>query len=242
VIDRLAPARRPRGRPIARHRWRDLLFLHWPVPAAALRPLVPRGLDVDEHEGTAYVGLVPFALEGVRFAGTPEALGLAFLETNVRTYVHAGGREPGVLFFSLDASSWLACAGARASYGLPYFPAAMRERREGRAIEHATRRRALLGRGPRCDVRYEPLGAPAAAAPGSLEHFLCERYLLHVERLGRVFTGQVHHAPYPLEAARVERCEEDLVAAAGIARPAGPPPLAHYARAVDVDLFAPRMR
>jgi hypothetical protein len=55
-----------------------------------------------------------------------------------------------------------------------------------------------------------------------------------------VWQGQVHHEPYPLQAARVTLPRESLVAAAGIDRPAGPPPLAHYAREVTVDIFALR--
>jgi uncharacterized protein YqjF (DUF2071 family) len=35
--------------------WRDLLFLHWPVPAAALRPLVPAELTIEEVGGTSWV-------------------------------------------------------------------------------------------------------------------------------------------------------------------------------------------
>lgn len=37
--------------------WRDLLFVHWPVPPEALRPLVPRELEIDLFAGQAYVAL-----------------------------------------------------------------------------------------------------------------------------------------------------------------------------------------
>ena len=138
VIDRIAPTRRPRGPAAGTQRWRDLLFVHWPVPAASLRPLVPRRLEIDTFEGTAFLGIVPFAMEGVRFRGTPEALGMAFLETNVRTYVHVEGRDPGVYFFSLDAASLLAVVTARVTFGLPYFFADMEMRREDRTVSYGT--------------------------------------------------------------------------------------------------------
>lgn len=237
MIDRVSQAARPRAVAIGYQSWRDLLFLHWPVPVAALRPLVPASLEIDVHEGTAYVGLVPFAMQGVRFIGTPRALALAFLETNVRTYVHVEGRDPGVYFFSLDAASRLAVHAARASFGLPYHAARMSLRRDGAAIDYALRRAGP--RRPSLAVRYEPLEPLGPSQPGTLDHFLIERYLLHVERAGRLWTGQVNHRPYPCRRVRVERLEEDLVAAAGLTRPPGPAPIAHYSPGVDVEIFAP---
>lgn len=101
------------------------------MPVEVLRPLVPGRLSVDLHEGIAYVGLIPFAVQAARPLLSPALLGLNFLETNVRTYVHLDGAEPGVYFFSLDAASRLAAAMARLSLGLPYFYARMRMRQRG---------------------------------------------------------------------------------------------------------------
>jgi uncharacterized protein len=98
-----------------------------------LRPLVPPGLLIDLYDGLGYVGLTPFLVRGARPALAPAALSLDFLETNVRTYVHVDGREPGVSF-SLDAAPLLAMGAARAAFGLPYFHARMRtyRSRQGR--------------------------------------------------------------------------------------------------------------
>ena len=52
--------------------------------------------------------------------------GFALHETNLRTYVHAGGRDPGVWFFSLEAANSAAVVTARAVFGLPYHRARMR--------------------------------------------------------------------------------------------------------------------
>ena len=104
MIDRIAPTRRPAGTAAGFQRWRSLLFLHWPVPVEVLRSLIPAELDLDLHDGVAYVGVVPFAMQGIRPWWCPEALAFNFLETNVRTYVLNGGK-PGVYFFSLDANS-----------------------------------------------------------------------------------------------------------------------------------------
>src|SRR5581483_3886045 len=237
-IDRILPTYRPVGWPIGYQRWHSLLFLHWPVPEAVLRPLVPPELSIDLYDGVAYVGLIPFAVEQARPALAPSALGLDFLETNVRTYVHVEGQDPGVYFFSLDAASRLAVAGARVGFGLPYYHARMRFRSRGRLVAYTLRR--LSGRRGELTVRYEvgePLGR---AAPGTLEHFLIERYLLHVRRRSGLWTTQVHHRPYPLYRARVLELHETLLGADGLPPPGSPPPLVHFASLVDVDVFAPR--
>jgi hypothetical protein len=220
-----------------RQDWRHLLFLHWAVPPDRLRALVPDGLDLDLFEGRAYVGLVPFTMTGVRPAGLPAFPGLSsFHETNVRTYVHRDGRDPGVWFFSLDAANPIAVAVARAVFHLPYFPARMRLDAGPGSVAYASRRlRVGPGRAD-CAIRATPTGTPAPARVGTLEYFLVERYLLYASRGGRLYRGQVHHSPYPLQTAEVLEMRETLVAAAGIARQ-DEAPLAHYARGVDVEVF-----
>jgi len=238
VEARLAPAHRPWGPPAGFQEWRRLLFVHWAVPAEVLRPLVPRRLTLDVHDGLAYVSLVPFFVQAARPLGAPRCLGLAFLETNVRTYVHLDGRAPGLYFFSLDAASLLAVLGARVAFGLPYFYALGRERRSGGEVDYTLRR--LAGMRPMMHVRYtvgEPLGP---ARPGTLDHFLIERYLLHVQRGPSLWTVQVHHRPYPLHRARLLEGQDELLGAAGIAM-SDRPPLVHYATGVDVEIFAPRL-
>ena len=85
--DREALTRRPAGRPVMYQNWRELLFLHWEVPADSLRRLLPPGLELDLFRGRAFVGLVPFTMEGIRPAGLPAVRGLSdFHETNVRLY------------------------------------------------------------------------------------------------------------------------------------------------------------
>jgi hypothetical protein len=235
-IDRVAPTQRPPRFARGRQRWRDLLFLHWPVSPESIRPLVPAGLEVDVFDGHAWVGLVPFRMEGVRAVGVPEPLSFSFAETNVRTYVHAAGRDPGVLFLSLDAGSLLAVIGARAAWSLPYHHARADLSRDGLRFRYDLERRGVHG--ARLQVEWDIGERLGPAKLGTLEYFLVERYLLHVERLGRLCTGQVHHQPYPLQRAHVLSLKDELVAAAGI--DVSGDPLAHYAAGVDVEVFSLR--
>ncbi len=237
TIDRITATRRPEGKAAGYQAWQDLFFLHWPVPHEALRPLVPPELELDAFDGQAWVGLVPFAMRTIRpWRWWPRALAFDFLETNLRTYVHVAGRDPGVYFFSLEASSWLAVRAARALWSLPYHHARMSMTRAGDRVDYTTTRRA----GGATLHLEASVGAPLGPqAPDSLEFFLFERYLLHTVGRGRLLTGQVHHTPYPVHAATVHRCEQTLDRAAGLDL-SGPPPLTHFAPGVTVDMFALR--
>jgi uncharacterized protein YqjF (DUF2071 family) len=238
-LDRITPTRRPDGRRVSGHQtWKDLLFAHWTFDPAVVRALVPPALDLDPWDGRAYVGLVPFEMRDVRLAPIPERLGLDFLETNLRTYVSFRG-APGVYFFSLEASSWLAVKAARWGWGLPYHHATMSVAEPSPGAMAYTSTRASR---PSADlaVAYHLGEALGPSAPGSLEHFLLERYYLFSERRGHVWQGQVHHTPYPARRATVTSIAQGLVAAAGIpcARDA-PPEVAHWSPGVSVEVFGP---
>jgi uncharacterized protein YqjF (DUF2071 family) len=179
--------------------WERLLFLHWPVPLAEVRPHVPAPLDVDTWEGDAWVGLTPFRLSGLRLRATPPLPALSsFLELNARTYVTSGDK-PGIWFFSLDASSRLAVVSARRTYRLPYFHARMRERLEEGAIRYSSRR--VGDRDARFEASYEAKESSGPAKPGSLEHFLTERYCHYAFDGGKLYRAEIHHPPWPLGAA-----------------------------------------
>lgn len=231
------PPPRPAGRVVQRHRWAEILFLHWMVDPSLLRPMLPPGLTLDLYEGRAYVGVIPFTMTGVRPVWAPPFPPLSdFHETNVRTYVHREGRDPGVWFFSLDAANSLAVRIARTFWNLPYHRARMELRKEGDTISYRTER---LWPGPLpagCTVKYRSIAPVAIAQPGSLEYFLTERYCLYSYNKGRLYRGPVHHPPFPLQRAEAWDLQENLLEAAGIPR-SEDPPLAYYAKELRVDIF-----
>lgn len=233
-MDRVSQGQRPSGANAGTQRWRELAFLHWEVDPEALRKHIPSGLSLDTFDGRAFVGVVPFAMEGVRPRWSP--VSFDFLETNVRTYVHRDGRDPAVFFFSLDAASWLAVHAARIGWGLPYHHARMSMTRTGQRVVYNSLRR---NGGASLNVTWEIGAALGPSAPGTLEHFLMERYLLYSVKADRLLVGQVHHPPYPAHEARVVTCDQTLLSAAGLPG-AGPPTLVHYAPGVDVEVFALR--
>jgi uncharacterized protein YqjF (DUF2071 family) len=244
VIDRLAPTHRPRQWAVMRQKWRDLLFIHWPINPEALRPLIPSQLELDLFEGTAYVGLVPFTMTGVRPVGLPAVAGLSsFHETNVRTYVRLADRDPGVWFFNLEAANSIAVVLARRLFHLPYHFARMFLERESTTGPH--RPASILYSGTRrwpgplpasYSVRAIPVGPIQRAPVGTVDYFLVERYILFTAWKSRLYQGRVHHTPYPLQSAKILSLDETLLAAAGIERPEVAP-LAHFAARVNVEVF-----
>lgn len=243
VIDRIAPTIEPDQPALMRQNWHHLLFLHWEIPPQELQVLIPPELTVDTFDGIAYVGLVPFTLSGVRPVGVPPLPWVSsFHEINVRTYVHREGRDPGVWFFSLDASSAIAVAAARAAYKLPYFHAQMELLGSQEAlpeIDFTSHRDDPLGVKPaHAHIRYKGMeGIVKPAAPGSLEYFLVERYILYsVDEQHRLHRARVHHQPYLIQRADLLEIDETLIWAAGIKR-SEVHPLRHYAREVNVKIY-----
>ena len=160
-------------------RWSHLAFLHWPVPVDVLRPHVPAALDVDTFDGEAWVGVVPFHMSGVRLRGTPAPPGPgAFHELNVRTYV-THRSVPGVWFLSLDAASRTAVEAGRTAMHLRYLHARIALDEQDGGIRYAARRVDRRGAPATFRARYAPAGPGTVSTPGSLEHFLTERYALY---------------------------------------------------------------
>ena len=243
TIDRVAPTLTPDEPVVMYQNWHHLLFLHWEVPPDEVQALLPPGLDLDTFEGHAYVGLVPFTVTGMRPVMTPAVPGISsFHEVNVRTYVHRNGRDPGVWFFSLDASSSVAVAAARAAYKLAYFHSKIdfsASNGPRPLISFRSERTDPNGMKPATsEVVYQPADMPpSAAVPGTLDHFFIERYILYsVDSEHDLHLARIHHQPYPVQRAIVTRLDETLVWAAGIRRPERPH-LSHYAREVNVNVY-----
>jgi uncharacterized protein YqjF (DUF2071 family) len=182
--------------------WDGLLFAHWRVEAEAVRALVPPELSVDEHDGSAWLGITPFDLTGFRLRGTlPLPVVSCFPEINVRTYVTVEGK-PGIWFFSLDTSSLIAVAAARRAYKLPYFHARIALDRDEDRIHYSSARRDTI-RPFVFGATYEPVGMAFEPESGTLEHFLTERYCLYAADESGLYRAEIHHPPWRILSAEV---------------------------------------
>lgn len=219
--------------------WRDLLFAHWSMSPDALRRSLPAGLPLDTWEGRAFLGVVPFCVRGARPRLLPPLPGLSsFLELNVRTYVTIDGK-PGVYFFSLDASSPIAVRMARHLMHLQYRDARMHARDDGGWIEYQSARTDRKARGDaRLQARYRPIGGVQLAPAGSLTAWLTERYCMYmVDKEDRVYRGEIHHAPWPLQPAEAAFSVNTMAAPLGHVLCG--PPLLHFVRRHDMVGWGP---
>jgi uncharacterized protein YqjF (DUF2071 family) len=213
--------------------WERLLFAHWRLPHERVQSLVP-AMPVDAFDGSAWIGVTPFVLTGLRLAGTPPPpLVSTFPEVNVRTYVTIDGKS-GIYFFSLDAASSLAVAAARRFYRLPYFRARMRIGDDDGWVRYESRR--LSGPPAELRCRYRAAGTVRRARPGTMEHFLTERYCLYtLGPEGGIHRAEIHHPPWPLQRAEAD-FELNTMAPAGLALPPEEPVL-HFAARQDVVIW-----
>ena len=207
----------PATSPLMNMRWNTLLFAHWRVDAATLRPLIPPALSLDTFAGSAWIAVVPFTMSHTYPVLAPVNVPRVsdFVELNVRTYVTLDGK-PGVVFFSLDAASRIAVRLARRFFYLPYMDAEMKcetlphpsplPKGEGvRFTSHRTHK----GEPPAdFEATYQPCGPAFSAQPGTLEYFLSARYCLYAaDRHGNVYRGEIDHADWPLQPAQCDiRC------------------------------------
>ncbi len=235
-IKRLSIRQRPEGWPIMHQTWGKLLFMHWPIETSLLRPLIPKQLEIDTLDGSAWIGVIPFTMWGIRAAFLPPIPRTsAFHELNVRTYVHLNG-VPGVWFFSLDAASRLAVWGARKFYHLPYFNAAMSLNQSGNQIDYVSQRRDKYGPPAELQTTWS-IGDPLPTSlPGSLEFFLTERYCLYSENKGEIYRARIHHPPWPLHGAAVSTFNSTMIESLGVPTPPGNPHL-RYAEELTVEIW-----
>lgn len=209
--------------PLLRQSWCDLTFVHWRVAPDLVAPLLPAGTRPDEHDGSSWVGLVPFRMVG---AGAGRGPGIPWLgtfpETNVRLYsVDARGRR-GVMFRTLEASRLAFVLGSRAALALPYTWARMRVTEADGVLTYTSRRRWPGPRDAATHVVVRP-GAPLAAGD-PLADFLTARWALHTRAFGRTLRLPNRHEPWPLQSAELLRLDETLLAACGLPELAGRPP------------------
>ena len=219
-----------------RQSWNDLLFIHYRVDTRAIAHLVPKPLAIEEFDGSSWIGVVPFDMNGVMRRPFPNVPWFSnFLELNVRLYVVHQGR-PGVWFLSLDATNPLVVWGGNQFFNLPYRHARIHKTMsEGWTRFHSVRKdttRAEL------DVRHRPTGEVFYAKPGTLEHFLTERYCFYASSPHLLMRAEVHHWPWPLQPAEAEITKNTLLE--GIEYDRGTPPLFHYSKGVDVVSWNPK--
>ncbi|MCC7449426.1 MAG: DUF2071 domain-containing protein [Anaerolineae bacterium] len=229
----------PKGPWVMTQTWADLLFAHWPIDPDELRRVLPAPLTLDTYEGQAWIGIVPFNITAFRPRWLPSIPRMTtFPEVNVRTYVMVGDK-PGVYFFSLDAANWPAVIGARLWFHLPYVFAQMSVSHNVDWVVYDSIRKDPSAPPGEFHARYIINGNLNYAPPGSLPHWLTERYCLYaVSPRQQVIRGEIHHARWPLQPATAKIAVNTLPLPGGLRLP-NVPPLLHFAKKLDVAMWPP---
>jgi len=208
-------AERLPGRDLLDQEWHDLTFLHWRVSPDVVAPLLPAGTRPDTHDGSSWVGLIPFRLARARFGqGPPLPYVGTFAETNVRLYsVDAQGRR-GVVFRSLESARLAFVLGARWTLALNYTWSQMDIEQHAEIYTYASRRRWPAPRGASTRIVIRRTAEVVKGDP--LADFLTARWGLHTRRFGRTLFLPNSHASWTLVAAELLELEDELMAAAGL--------------------------
>lgn len=195
-----------------RQKWRNFLFCHWPVSPDVLRSLIPSFLQVDTFEQNAWIGIIVFEMKGIYLRGMPiVSVVPGFAEINVRTYVQYNGK-PGIFFLSLDVGDWASLKIAKRWYHLPYQASDVTFQNEGQSYKCLSKRRKNQEIAAQFQVKYTPISDVFVPMPGTIEHFLTERYCLYSTDLrGNLYSGEIHHQVWPLQHAKAEILNNTLL-------------------------------
>jgi len=221
------------GRVFLSARWQLLAMLSWEVDSALLKPLVPRGCELDFHAGKTYLSVVGFLFLDTRVLGIPVPGLLHFEEVNLRFYVRrtdGGEVRRGVAFIKEIVPRWAIAQVARLCYNEPYVALPMRHEATGPAAELLT---GLSIRGTQFSERTSSSGGRVAYSwhfrqrwnslaieydgervplvPGSHEEFIAEHYFGYCwQRNGTTLEYQVEHPPWNVWSVSKAKLDADI--------------------------------
>ena len=217
--------------------WRRPLLLSWPIPPAALLPLLPAGLTLDCWQGNAWISLVGLCFDDTRIYGIP-AWPRRYAEVNLRFYVRPTAPDdddapgcddasddnrpaPGVVFLRQIVSHRITALAARRLYGEPFLQRPVRCQTDPSGALTYQWRNANSDAGARWHTFQAQPSAdaddpPALPAPGSLDEFLTARYWgYNGKPAGPTRAYQLTRPPWRLQPAAATRIDADLTSEYG---------------------------
>jgi len=197
--------------------WRYLTMLNYEIDPALVRPLVPRGVELDCWNGRHFVSLVGFLFLRTLVLGIPIPFHRNFEEVNLRFYVRrkvGDGWRRGVVFVREVVPRLAIALVARWIYNEQYVALPM-----GSTIRLPGETPGSLGmveytwtsRAQRNALRAEFAGTPSLPAAGSEEEFITEHYWGYVgQRNGTCLEYEVAHPQWRVWRATSARLECDV--------------------------------
>lgn len=221
---------------VGQQEWRDILFMHWPVPYEILKPYVPAPFKLETYNRQAWVSVILLQAKNSRLRGMPTMMSYpSFLQMNVRTYINFDG-EPGIYFFSVDANHKLTVTTAKGLLKLPYELAEMEMKRDKDHIMFKSKRKKVNQIVPSITANYRPSLQRIAHQRGTLSHWLTERYCFWLINGKRVMKGPLSHLPWELYDVTLDLNMTDMIPFLSD-RYKQENPLVHYAKSVNAYLY-----
>lgn len=178
--------------------WHEVVFVHWRVPAEAIRKLVPGTLEIDLLNGEAWVSLVVFVVKDLRPRILPPYTPVSdFMELNMRTYVLRRSK-PGIYFLNLEAEKSFPSFLARLITGLNYYKSSMNHipgYYESENLQHLSYLKAVYSAGESVQEK------------STLDRWLTDRFCLFRELSGNIYSNDIHHQDWPLKRIEVRSLE-----------------------------------
>jgi hypothetical protein len=216
--------------------WRDLVYVHWPVPTESVERYFPAGTRPDTFAGSTFVGIVGLTMSSTQVGGV---LGIGSIhELNVRLYSVDNAGRHGVVFLSMDVSRPDVALTGRLALGLPYLWSDVRTLHRSETNHgFRVRRRRPPGLHAAVDVEIgDPLTRPAP-----LEVFLTARFWLHTRTLLRTTTVvPITHPAFPLFQAHPGHVDRSLLTAVGLPVPTAQPMGVLWSPGVGARIGRPR--
>jgi len=170
--------------------WNDAIFLHWRVDATLIKEYIPKELELDLIDGSAWVSLVAFTMERIRPRVLPSFSPISnFHEINIRTYVTRGAKS-GVYFLNIEAGKRISCYVAKMLSELPYRYSNMK-----RISNRFTSNQVSTGSSFK--LEYE-LGGKILQIT-QLDRWLTERYALFQDSKQYLNQFEIHHTEWLLK-------------------------------------------
>jgi hypothetical protein len=195
-------------------RWHNLVMANYEVSPELLAARVPRGTELDFHDGRLFVSLVGFMFLDTRVLGIPVPFHINFEEVNLRFYVVRETPDEtrrGVCFVKEIVPRFAIAAVARILYGEPYECWRMDHETEPGRVGYSWSRGDASNR---IDATIgQKIGVPAADSHGE---FIIEHYWGYTARSGgRTDEYKVEHPKWELFELAEPRIEVDFGATYG---------------------------
>lgn len=178
-------------------------MLNYSVDPAVLRPFVPAGTELDEHNRRTYLSLIGFEFNKTQLFGRAIPFHQSFEEVNLRFYVCRGSRR-GVVFLRELVPKIAVTVIARLAFGEHYSCVPMSHRID-RGGEGVSAEFDWGAGSARCTISITSAGAEYLPTEGSLSQFITEHYWGYAIRAGRTVEYQVEHPQWMVQDAETAR-------------------------------------